>query len=107
MDSEEKNIIQVISLEKTNKLENIHSDELTPLQKAQRKYLKKYIQRPEAQEGYRKNYKKYYHNNKEEIQEKRKKKLEDPEFLEKHREQVREASRKYREKKKLENSFKN
>ncbi len=102
MDSEEKNIIQVISLEETNKLENIHSDKLTPLQKAQKKYKKKYNQLPETKEKLKKNSKKYYHLNKEEIEERRKKRLEDPDFSEKYREQIREASRKYREKKKLE-----
>lgn len=105
------NVIQNDDLELSKKIteftfSELHllspSSELTALQRAKKKYNKKYVQLPETKELFKKNSKKYYHQNKEEIEERRKKRLEDPEFQLKYKEQIREASRKYREKKKLE-----
>ncbi len=84
--------------------ENKNEQMLTAAQRAQKKYMKKYIQDPENREKINKNKSNYYYKNREHILEKRKKKLaENPELLEKERERLRESQRKIRERKKIEN----
>ncbi len=64
---------------------------------------KKYREKPEVKEKNKIHFKVHYEKNKEVIQEKRRKRLEeDPEYAENYRKKKIEASKKYREKKKLE-----
>ncbi len=82
---------------------NTNAKVLTSLQRAQKKYMKKYRQREEVKIYYYEKNKEYYTNNKEVINERRRNKLkENPEFKEKEKARLRECARIYREKKKLE-----
>lgn len=82
---------------------NTDAKVLTSLQRAQKKYMKKYRQREEVKIYFNEKYKEYYTNNKEVINERRRNKLkENPEFKEKEKARLRECARIYREKKKLE-----
>ncbi len=94
----------------TNDLDSLNTEnkqELTAIQRAQKKYMKKYMQDPENRQKINKNKSNYYYKNREHILEKRKKKLaENPELLEKERERLRESQRKIRERKKIENKKK-
>ncbi len=87
----------------TNDLDSLNTEnkqELTAIQRAQKKYMKKYMQDPENREKNNELSLNYYYKNKESINEKRKKKLlENPELLEKEKKRQREYSKKYRKKK--------
>ncbi len=102
-----------LSQNNNNTMDNIDNSEnndnsenvktLTSSQRAKQKYMRKYIRDPVKKIQINENNAKYYNKNRDLINEKRRKKLEnDPEYLEKERARIRECSRKYREKKKLE-----